>query len=290
MNKANFIKHKKAERNSDIERYSVYFLNRRIDFMTMENAIKAIVNAATTKRKTVVAYYNVHAFNLSMLIPRFLDFYEDAELKICDGMGILKGLDFMGVCLPSKYKTPLTLLVPILFDYCDRHNFSVFLLGSKPQHLEFALKKQKAKYTNIEFAGHHGYFDKEDFRENHAVIEEINRFKPDILIVGMGMPLQEIWIQQNYEKINASVIIPCGAVIDRLAGLVPNCPLWISNIGLEWVYRLIREPRRLATRYLLGNPLFMLNVVWAKFHNPYEIQVINRTTNRDINLNNNKNN
>ncbi|MGF1539702.1 MAG: WecB/TagA/CpsF family glycosyltransferase [Pleurocapsa sp.] len=276
MSKVNLTKTKQAKWYSGSERISVDFLNRKIDFMTMEAALESIVQAAIKGKKVVVANYNIHAFNLSMLMPRFLNFYENAEYKICDGMGILKGLNFMGISLPSKYKTPLTLLVPKLLDYCDRYKFSVFLLGSKPQNLEFALQKQQAKYPLVKLAGHHGYFDKEDFQENNAVIDKINGFKPDILIVGMGMPLQEMWIQQNYEQIDASVIIPCGAVIDRLAGLVPDCPLWMSNVGLEWLYRLIREPKRLASRYLLGNPLFFLSVLWAKFHNPDETKIIDR--------------
>jgi N-acetylglucosaminyldiphosphoundecaprenol N-acetyl-beta-D-mannosaminyltransferase len=296
MNKADFIETRQARDINSSERVSICFLNRKIDFMTMEAAIKTIVQTAVAQKKIIVANYNVHAFNLSMLIPQFLKFYETAEYKICDGMGIIKGLDFMGISLSSKYKTPLTLLVPLLLEYCDRYEFSVFLLGSKPQHIESALKKQQAKYPQIKFAGHHGYFDKENSQENRAVIEKINRFKPDILIVGMGMPLQEIWIQQNYDRLDASVIIPCGAVIDRLAGLVPDCPRWLSNFGLEWLYRLTREPKRLASRYLLGNPLFLLNVLWAKIHNPDGTKIISRhdryreqiPSKRKLDLKNNK--
>lgn len=274
MNKVNLLQVGQPKLQSYSERLSVYFLNRQIDFMTMEAVIRAIVDAAIARNKMVVANYNIHAFNLSMLMPRFLDFYEDAELKICDGMGIIKGLKMMGISLSSRYRTPLTWLVPRLLNYCDRYQLSVFLLGSQPKHLDFALKCQQEKYPNVKFAGHHGYFDQEDSQENKEVLTKIDEFQPDILIVGMGMPLQEIWIQKNYQNINASVIIPCGAVIDRLAGVVPNCPLWISNIGLEWLYRLFKEPKRLGSRYLLGNPLFLLVLIWAKFHNPIPVKII----------------
>jgi N-acetylglucosaminyldiphosphoundecaprenol N-acetyl-beta-D-mannosaminyltransferase len=231
--------------------------------------IEAICKSCLKKVKIIVSHYNVHAFNLSMLLPQFFVFQQNADITVCDGMGMLKGLELMGISVASKYRVPLTLMIPNLLNECERHNLSVFLLGSKPQNLEKALNNQKAKHPYINLAGHHGYFDPTNPIQNQFVIEKINQFKPDILIVGMGMPLQELWIQKNYQNIEALAILPCGAVIDRLAGLVPNCPKWMSNLGLEWFYRFLREPKRLAARYLLGNPLFLINLLWAKYNRFY---------------------
>ena len=243
----------------------VHFLNRKITFMTAEAIIEEIHNACFDKKKLIIASYNVHSFNLSMLIPWFYEFQQNAKIALCDGMGILKGMDVMGVSLPLEYRTSVTTLAPKLLEHCNQHNLSVFLLGAKPQHLELALNQQKKNYPNIKFSGHHGYFDKEDPVQNERVIEQINQANPDILIIGMGMPVQEYWVHQHHSKLKARVIIPCGAVIDRLAGMVPNCPTQFSNIGLEWLYRLAREPKRLAVRYLLGNPVFLFSVALAKF-------------------------
>jgi N-acetylglucosaminyldiphosphoundecaprenol N-acetyl-beta-D-mannosaminyltransferase len=246
---------------------SVYLLNRRFNLVTADTFIEAICKSCKKQAKIIVSHYNVHAFNLSMLLPQFFAFQENADITVCDGMGMLKGLELMGINLSTKYRIPLTLIIPKLLSECEQQNLSVFFLGSKPQNIATALNNQKAKYPNLNFSGYHGYFDQNDILENQIVIEKINQFKPDILIVGMGMPLQELWIQKNYENLETLVIIPCGAVIDRLAGLVPNSPKWMSDAGLEWLYRLIREPKRLAARYLLGNSLFLLQLLWAKFNN-----------------------
>jgi N-acetylglucosaminyldiphosphoundecaprenol N-acetyl-beta-D-mannosaminyltransferase len=106
-------------------------------------------------------------------------------------------------------------------------------------------------------------------------VEQINQVQPHVLLVGMGMPRQEKWIQQNRSQLKVNAILAGGAVIDRLAGVVPDCPSVFSNLGLEWLYRLLREPRRLATRYLLGNPAFVLQIALAKLQvRPNEVLAI----------------
>jgi N-acetylglucosaminyldiphosphoundecaprenol N-acetyl-beta-D-mannosaminyltransferase len=102
---------------------------------------------------------------------------------------------------------------------------------------------------------------------NDAIVETINAFKPHVLIVGMGMPIQESWVQRYRDRLQVNAILVGGAVIDRLAGMVQDCPQWIADRELEWVYRLTREPKRLASRYLLGNPAFLLQIGLAKFAN-----------------------
>ncbi|MDJ0567629.1 MAG: WecB/TagA/CpsF family glycosyltransferase [Pleurocapsa sp. MO_192.B19] len=261
---------------------SVYLLNRRLNLATTDTIVEAIYTSCKQKAKITVSNYNVHAFNLSMLLPQFLAFQQNADITVCDGMGMLQGLKLKGVCVSSHHRVPLTLMIPKLLDKCERHKLSVFLLGSKPQILETALNNEKVKHPALKIAGHHGYFDHNDPVENQTVIEKINQFQPDILIVGMGMPLQELWIQNNYQNLKALVMIPCGAVIDRLAGLVPNSPQWMSDMGLEWLFRLMREPKRLAARYLLGNSLFLLNLFWAKYHDFYSIQTSKNQIKEDI--------
>ncbi len=253
-------KYESNESNFD----SAYLLNRRVDLVTSNTVIEVICQSCSKKQKLIVSHYNIHAFNLSMLLPQFLAFHQDADLTICDGMGMLKGLELTGTSVSSQYRVALTSMIPKLLNECEQHQLSVFILGSKPDILTKALNNQKAKHPNLNIAGNHGYFDQENPVENQTVVQKINQFKPDILIVGMGMPRQELWIQNNYQNLETLVIIPSGAIIDRLAGLVPNSPKWMSDAGLEWLYRLLREPKRLAARYMLGNPLFLLNLFWAK--------------------------
>lgn len=246
--------------------YKVHLLGRKITCMTIPAIIEAIQLACVERRRITVAHYNVHSFNLSMQLPWFYNFLENAEITHCDSIGILKAFHYMGLDLPIQYRVSYTLLIPKLLEHCNQHSLSIFLLGSKSEHLAAALENLRRQYPNISVAGHHGYFSIDDPDDNDAVVQKINQAKPHILLVGMGMPMQENWIRLHRSCLNTNVIMPGGAVIDRLAGVVSDCPTFLSNQGLEWLYRLCSEPKRLAVRYLVGNPAFMLHIALAKFY------------------------
>jgi N-acetylglucosaminyldiphosphoundecaprenol N-acetyl-beta-D-mannosaminyltransferase len=199
-----------------------------------------------------------------MQLPWFYNFLQSAEITHCDSSGILKAISYMGLNLPIQYRVSYTVLMPELLEYCNQNGFSIFLLGSKHQHLEAAIDNLKQQYPHIHLYGHHGYFAKEDTAQNDVVIQEINRVKPQILVLGMGMPTQEKWVSLHRNRLNVNVIMLGGAVIDRLAGVVPDCPKFLANQGIEWLYRLCQEPKRLAPRYLLGLPAFILQIALAK--------------------------
>jgi N-acetylglucosaminyldiphosphoundecaprenol N-acetyl-beta-D-mannosaminyltransferase len=232
--------------------------------MTTSALVDSIHTACVEGTKLTVANYNVHSFNLSMQIPWFYNFLQSAEIAHCDSVGILKAIHFMGLKLPLQYRASYSLLMPELLEHCNQHGFSVFLLGAKPECLEAAVHQLQKQYPHIKIDGHHGYFDMNDTQQNSKVVQKINQIKPNILIVGMGMPLQENWIRLNRHQLNVNVIMLGGAIIDRFAKVVPECPTFLSNIGLEWLYRLYREPKRLGARYLLGNPAFVLHIILAK--------------------------
>ncbi|MGH2415888.1 MAG: WecB/TagA/CpsF family glycosyltransferase [Microcystaceae cyanobacterium] len=234
--------------------------------MTIPSIVEAVRIACAEGKKITVAHYNVHSFNLSMQLPWYYEFLQNADIVNCDSVGILKAISYMGLDLPLEYRASYTLLMPKVLENCNQNKFSVFLLGGKPQHLQAALERLTIKYPNTRFVGHHGYFNKEDSLENQAVIEQINQVKPNILVVGMGMPIQESWVQKHRDSLQVNAIMIGGAIIDRMAGVVSDCPQFISNVGFEWLYRLCREPKRLGARYLLGNPAFALHIALAKFY------------------------
>jgi N-acetylglucosaminyldiphosphoundecaprenol N-acetyl-beta-D-mannosaminyltransferase len=249
--------------------FTVYLLERRINCMTIPTIVEAVQKACIERRKITVANTNVHSFNLSMQFPWFYDFLQSSEIVHCDSVGILKAISYMGLNLPLDYRASYTLLMPKILENCNQNRFSVFLLGAKPQNLQAALEKLRVSYPNVSFAGHHGYFDQEDPKANQAVIQQINQVKPNILLMGMGMPVQESWVKKHRSNLQVNAILLGGAIINRLAGVVPDCPSFVSNIGLEWLYRLCREPKRLAARYLLGNPAFVLHIFLGKFYANY---------------------
>lgn len=133
--------------------------------------------------------------------------------------------------------------------------------------METALHNLRLNYSNTNFFGHHGYFLSDDPAENalnqQEVLTSINEVKPNILVMGMGMPLQEQWVDRNKEHLSVNAIMLGGAIIDRLAGEVPDCPQLLTELGLEWIFRLVREPKRLMGRYVIGNPTFLMNIALA---------------------------
>ncbi|WP_299486073.1 WecB/TagA/CpsF family glycosyltransferase [Acaryochloris sp. IP29b_bin.137] len=233
--------------------------------MTVKTLVSRVNKACQLGQRIVVANYNINSFNLSVQFPWFYDFLQKSEITHCDGLGVLYALRFMGYQLPKEYRVSYSTLMPELLRHCHENNLSMFLLGAKPEALQAALTNTYLKYPGIELSGHHGYFDIDSSHQNKAVIHQINRTNPNILVVGMGMPRQEYWIHQYLELLNVNAILLGGAVIDRLAGAVEDCPTLLSNNGLEWLYRLSREPKRLLARYLLGNPAFALQVALAKY-------------------------
>ena len=92
------------------------------------------------------------------------------------------------------------------------------------------------------------------------MLEHIAENRPDILLVGMGTPQQELWVDRYFDRIDASVVWTVGALFDYISGRMPRAPHWLSDNGLEWIFRLVMEPRRMWRRYLLGNPVFLSRV------------------------------
>jgi N-acetylglucosaminyldiphosphoundecaprenol N-acetyl-beta-D-mannosaminyltransferase len=108
------------------------------------------------------------------------------------------------------------------------------------------------RYAGLQIRTHHGHFNAEQAGlENQAVLAEVKAYAPDVLMIGMGMPRQEIWILENQKDIDARTVFCCGALMDYVAGEIPTPPRWIGHLGFEWLYRLLSEPARLWQRYLL---------------------------------------
>lgn len=243
----------------------ISMLGRTITCLTIEAIQAAIDLSYRQQKRIIIANYNINAFNLSFQLPWFHQFLEESEIVHCDGFGVVKAMQYLGLDIKNDYRVSYTDLMPALLEQCDRNGWSVFLLGTKAETIETAIANLTATYPNAKFSGHHGYFKRNNRQENENIIQQINAAQPQILIVGMGMPIQEEWVKQHKERLQVNAVLVGGAVIDRLAGLVEDCPKWLSDNGFEWVYRFSKEPRRLAARYLLGNPAFALQIILAKF-------------------------
>ena len=133
----------------------------------------------------------------------------------------------------------------------------VFWLGGAPDVAAAAAAAYEARYDVVTAGVQHGFFDASPgSAESRAIVARINESRPTILLVNMGMPRQERWLWDNWQEIRQGVAITAGALVDHAAGRVSRPPRWVANLGVEWLLRLVREPRRLWRRYLLGLPVF----------------------------------
>lgn len=219
--------------------------------------------------KLIIAHHNLHSIYLFHRNKEFRSFFDLAEFVHADGMLLVTWARLLGNDISRENRiTYLDWIYPLL-QIADNNRMRLFYLGSEPGIADKAIRKLKNKHTNIHFEEHHGYFNLKDDYENDHVLNKINSFKPNILMVGMGMPRQEIWIKNNYEKINVNVILPSGACFDYIAGKVKTPPRWMGQYNLEWVFRLADEPKRLFFRYCI-EPLYLLPYFLKDFFKNYK--------------------
>jgi len=183
--------------------------------------------------------------------------YKNADLILADGTPVLWASRLLRRPLPEK--VPGSDLVPALFDAIPAFEpRRVFLLGAGPGVAERAAARITERWPAVKIAGCYSPplgFEK-DPAENENILSRIAQAAPDILVVGLGAPKQELWVHQHRTEIKASVALCVGATIDFLAGEKPRAPLWMRRCGLEWLHRVWSEPRRLAFRYAKGAWVF----------------------------------
>ncbi|MBW4593981.1 MAG: WecB/TagA/CpsF family glycosyltransferase [Brasilonema angustatum HA4187-MV1] len=235
-------------------------LGTRFHKIKVNELIEYAVQAAKLKKKTIIGHVNTRAMNFAYELPWYKEFLNRSDLVFCDGFGVLLGAKLCGGCVDSSHRMTCPDYIEDFARACERENVSLFLLAGEPGTVDQAIAKLKVIAPNLRVNGHHGYFDKSG-EENEFVIQQINQFKPDILYIGFGMPLQERWILSNSEKIETKVFLPLGACLDFYTGTVSRGPLWMTSSGLEWLTRLVTQPKRLWKRYVLGNPLFFYRVL-----------------------------
>jgi len=232
-----------------------------VDPITVAELHAEIARLARGGRLGLVLNVNAHCLNLCYRNRALRDSLNGADVVFCDGAGVMLAARMLGGRIPAR----ITYAAWIwhLADFAAAEGFSLYFLGARPGVAQEAARRLRERYPGLRIVGvRHGYFDHSaGSAENEAVLEEINAAAPDILLVGLGMPLQEIWLTENRHKLDAGVALACGAAFDYASRRVRRGPRILTESGFEWLVRLLSEPRRLWRRYLLGNPLFLLRVL-----------------------------
>jgi N-acetylglucosaminyldiphosphoundecaprenol N-acetyl-beta-D-mannosaminyltransferase len=247
-------------RRSSTEPGFINLLGVRVDDLPLERFLQKITETVTQNRRAIVSYANAHALNIAFEQAWFKTFLNSSEVVFCDGFGVWLGGWLTGQQINHRHTPP---------DWINQlaasgdGQLTFYFLGARSGVAERAGLALKKKVPNCKVVGtHHGYFYKsKSSPENLDVIRRINNAKPNLLLVGFGMPTQEAWIMENWDDLQVNIAMPVGALFDYLAGETPRGPRAMTNYGLEWLGRLIIEPRRLWKRYLIGNPLFIWRII-----------------------------
>lgn len=246
------------------DKISIFGVN--IDKLTLKDAEERVKSFLNSNTINTIYTPNTEIVMEARKDNDFKELLNKADLVIPDGIGLVYASRIKKKPLTERV-TGVGLSMKIL-SIANEKKYSIFLVGGKPGVANMAAENIKKEYPDINVVGsHHGYFKGthtgyKGHEEEIQVINEINESKPDIVFVGFGAPKQEKWIDENKDKLNCKVIIGNGGTVDILAGTVKEAPDIFQKLGLEWLYRLLKNPKRIKRQMVL--PLFVLIVLFSR--------------------------
>ncbi len=222
-------------------------LGVELDPLTIDDLHARIAEALAQRRRFVIGHQNLHGLYLHEREPAMRRFAEIADLTFVDGMALVTMGRRLGHPVGRRHRVTYADWIDPLMAECASRGWRVFHLGGRSGVGERAAAELRRRHVGLAIETATGYLDP---GANEAVLAGLATTPPDLLLVGMGMPRQERWVVDNLERIPPSVVLTCGACMDYVAGEIPTPPRWTGRWGVEWLFRLLAEPRRLAGRYL----------------------------------------
>jgi N-acetylglucosaminyldiphosphoundecaprenol N-acetyl-beta-D-mannosaminyltransferase len=210
----------------------------------------------------LIANVNIHAMNLAWKDVRYRQILNTADLVFVDGAGVILGAKIAGVRVGERI-TPAD-WIDTLLELCARHGWPVYWLGDTDEVGEAFELRVRTRHPQCQFAGRsQGFFDHYG-AAGEAVARRIRDSGARILLVGMSMPLQEKWIARHLATLGPVACLAVGGLARIYTGRIRRGPRWMTDHGLEWLYRLAMQPNYTWRRYLLGNPAFILRVLLCR--------------------------
>jgi len=237
----------------------VSFFGLTLNPMSSERLTAVVEQGVEESRKWIITNHNLHSVYLFHRRPLLREFYKKASWTFIDGMPLVALGRLYGYALRREQRVTLADWLHPLMKLAAQKEWRVFNLGSQSGVAEKGAAELRRLYPGLQIEVCHGYFDaRPGSAENEAVVQRIQAYQPDLLMVGMGMPRQEIWTLENFVQLKAGVILASnGAAIDYVAGAVGTPPRWAGPLGMEWAFRFMNEPSRLFGRYLI-EPWYLL--------------------------------
>ena len=220
----------------------------------MAEAVNWITDTYQEDDKTQIGFFvNVHSINLAISDPKFFHQLSNANALFADGSGMRLAARKAGFMLNGNNNG--TDMLPHLCRSCIEQNQSLYFLGAQPGVAHKAASKLTEQFPGLKIAGtEHGY---NDDKNSDQIITAINESGCDVLLVAMGSPMQEKWLLEHRDQLQCKTALAVGGLFDFYSGNISRSPMWLREIGMEWVWRLMQEPRIKFNRYVIGNPLFL---------------------------------
>lgn len=221
-----------------------------------DSLIGHLVRRAKEKISTLAFYLNAHTYNLKCNNINYNNTLQKADVLYADGMSIVWAAR---LCDGRVFRMTAVDFFDDFLQRAAKEGLRLYFLGSRPGVVDRAAEEWKSRFPGLRIAGiRHGYVDPEDRVQVDSILADINAGMPDILVLGMGSPLQESFASRYREDLKVPVIWTVGALFDYYAGEEKAAPRWLARMGFEWFYRLCRDPRHKWRRYLIGNAAFIV--------------------------------
>ncbi len=234
-----------------------------LDILESKEALKDIPEG-----KKLINTINAHSFNTAQSDDLFAEALKFGDYLIPDGASIVKACRWLCCKSQPKERVAGWDLFEFEMERLNKKRGRCMFMGSSPKVLDLIVKRANVVYPNIEVVTYSPPYKPEFSKEeNDAIINAINKANPDLLWIGMTAPKQEKWTYSHWNELNIHCHVgTIGAVFDFFAGTYTRAPRWWQTHSLEWLYRLVKEPKRMWRRYIIGNPLFLLNIQKEKLH------------------------
>lgn len=228
--------------------------------LTMDETVETIIEKLQGDQSVQICFVNADCANIAYRNPNYLDVLKKADYCLADGIG----LKLAGKLLAQEIRQNVngTDLFPHLCEALAKTGKSIFLLGAKPGVADDVARWISQHHPEVAVRGaQHGYFKPE---EEALILAAMRESEASLLLVALGAPKQDLWISQHLQETGVKAAMGVGGLFDFYSGRMPRAPLWMREIGMEWLYRLIQEPDRMWKRYLVGNFVFLCRVVWER--------------------------
>jgi N-acetylglucosaminyldiphosphoundecaprenol N-acetyl-beta-D-mannosaminyltransferase len=239
--------------------HRIKFLGFPVDSLTMEEAGERLLTFIRDGGQHQITAINANKLWQAQHNPKLAEILTTSALVIPE-YAVVWGARVLGTPLAGHIGG--IMLLKHFLPLCAQHGIRIYFLGGKAPVTNLMIRRLRSQYPNLNIAGyHHGYFD---VAAEQEIVKEIKALRPQVLVVALGSPKQEMWIHTHGHELGCPVMMGVGGSFDVLAGIKRDTPAWMRR-GLEWLFRLIQDPRNLWRRYLVTNPWFVYRVLREKW-------------------------